>query len=99
MKSSLRPVPIGESNDPQNGKCYAYAVDPPRRYYRCFGMSTHHLECCRPSSIRTERLEELVWAEVKKMVQNPDLIVAGIEALDTEEDDGWEKQIARAEFA
>ena len=81
----------------QNGKRYVYKVDPPRRYYRCFGMSAHKLECRRPSFIKAERLEELVWNEVKRMVQHPGLIVAGIESLNTPEDDGWEKEIAGAE--
>jgi hypothetical protein len=32
--------------------------------------------------IRAERLEGLVWSEVKKALENPGLIVAGIESLD-----------------
>ena len=80
----------------QNGKRYVYKVDPPRRYYRCFGMSAHKLECRRPSFIKAERLEELVWNEVKRMVKPPGLIVAGIEFLNTQEDDGWEKEIAES---
>ena len=31
------------------------------------------------------------------MVQHPGLIVAGIESLNTQEDDGWEKEITRTE--
>ena len=31
------------------------------------------------------------------MVQHPGLIVAGIESLNNQEDDGWEKEITRAE--
>ncbi len=81
----------------QNGKRYVYKVDPPRRYYRCFGMSVHKLECRRPGFIKAEHLEEFVWNEVKKMVQHPGLIVAGIESLNTQEDDGWDKEIERAE--
>ena len=81
----------------QNGKRYVYKVDPPRRHYRCFGMSVHKLECRRPSFIKAERLEELVWNEVKRMVQHPGLIVAGMESLNTPEDDNWEKEVARTE--
>ena len=81
----------------QNGKQYVYKVDPPRRYYRCFGMSAHKLECRRPGFIKAEHLEELVWNEVKRMVQDPCLIVAGMESLSTQEDDGWDKEIERAE--
>ncbi len=80
-----------------NGKRYAYTLDPPHRYYRCGGMTSHKLECRRPGFIKAERLEEFVWSEVKRMLQNPGLIVAGIESLGSQEDDGWEKEIDRAE--
>ena len=38
-----------------------------------------------------------MWNEVKGMVQNPELIVAGIASLDANEDGGLEKQIASTE--
>ena len=38
--------------------------------------------------IRAERLESLVWGEVKNALENPGLIVAGIEALNTQDDGG-----------
>ncbi len=47
--------------------------------------------------IKAEHLEELVWNEVKRIVQHPGLIVAGMESMNTPEDDGWEKEIERAE--
>ena len=47
--------------------------------------------------IRAERLEELVWSQVKQMIQHPELIVVGIEALDTQGEDGLGMRIARAE--
>ena len=47
--------------------------------------------------IRAERLEELVWSQVKQMIQHPELIVAGIEAMDTQEDGALEKRPAKAE--
>ena len=60
-------------------------------------MAAHKLECRRPGFVKAERLEELVWNEVNKMVQHPGLIVAGIESLNTQGDDGWEKEITRTE--
>ena len=80
-----------------NGKTYAYELDPPRRYYQCYGMKVLHLSCRKKAMIRAERLEELVWGEVKGIIQHPEIIVAGIESLDTQEDGGWEKRIADAE--
>ena len=81
----------------RNGKRYVYKVDPPRRYYRCYGMSSHKLDCRRPGFTKAEYLEGLVWSEVKRMVQHPGLILAGIESMSTQEDDCWEKEILRAE--
>ena len=42
-------------------------------------------------------MEEPIWSEVKQVIQNPDLIVAGIDLLDSQESGGLEEQIARAE--
>ena len=53
--------------------------------------------CRKPAMIRAEQLEELVWNQVKGMVQNPELIVAGIESLDAQEDGGLAEQAVRAE--
>ena len=39
----------------------------------------------------------LVWNQVKEMVQNPELIVAGIESLDAHDDSGLADRIASAE--
>ena len=57
-------------------------------------MQREHLRCRERPLIRADRLEELVWSEVKKVVGNPGLIVDGIESLDTQEDGGLAKRIA-----
>ena len=80
-----------------NGKVYKYDLDPPRRYYRCYGVQKFRLNCRNRSYIRAERLEELVWGQVKRVVQDRDLLIAGIDALDTSEDGEMAKQVARAE--
>ena len=76
---------------------YIYNLKTPQRHYHCYGMQREHLRCRERPYIRADRLEELVWGEVKKVVQNPDLIVQGIESLDTQEDGGLAKRIASAE--
>jgi site-specific DNA recombinase len=81
----------------RNGKVYKYEMEIPRRYYKCYGVQHFRTGCRKHTMIRAERLEGLVWGEVKKVLENPDLIVAGIEALDSKEDGGLEKQVARAE--
>ena len=78
-------------------KSYNYEYKYPQRHYHCYGMQREHLRCRERPYIRADKLEELVWREVKKVVQNPDLIVEGIESLDTQEDGGLVKRIASAE--
>ena len=78
-------------------KTYSYDYRSPQRHYHCYGMQREHLRCRERPYIRADRLEELVWSEVKKVIQNPDLIREGIESLDTQEDGGLAKRSAGAE--
>ena len=80
-----------------NGKKYRYDLPAPRRYYECNGMQSLRLRCRERHYIRAERLEEPIWSEVKRVLQNPDLIVAGIDTLDSQEGGGLEEEIAQAE--
>ena len=81
----------------RNGKKYTYELPTPRRYYMCNGMQSMRLGCRERPFIRAERLEEPIWDEVKRVIQNPDLIVAGIDTLDSQGDGGLEEEIAQAE--
>ncbi len=82
----------------RDGKSYRYELDPPHRYYRCYGKHNIGMKCREHSYIRAERLEELVWGQVKKMLENPDLIVAGIESLNSQmESGGLAEEIAKTE--
>ena len=81
----------------RNGKAYTYDLTAPRRYYMCNGMQGMRLGCREHPYIRAEQLEEPIWSEVKRVLQNPDLIVAGIATLDSQEDGGMEEEIAQAE--
>ena len=81
----------------RKGKAYTYDLTTPRRYYMCNGMQGMRLRCREKPYIRAEQLEEPIWSEVKRVLQNPDLIVAGIATLDSQEDGGMEEQIAQAE--
>ena len=78
------------------GKVYRYEAATPLRYYHCHGLS-RRLRCRERPYIRAERLEDLVWSEVKRVLQNPARIVAGIEALDDREGGGLAEEIAKAE--
>ena len=81
----------------RGGKKYRYDLTAPRRYYMCNGTHSLRLRCRKRPSIRAERLEEPVWNEVKRVLQNPDVIVAGIESLDSQEGGGLQEEIAQAE--
>ena len=81
----------------RNGKKYHYDLPAPRRYYKCNGMESLRLRCRELHYIRAERVEEPIWSEVKRVLQNPDLIVAGIDTLDSQEGGGLGEEIAQAE--
>ena len=81
----------------RNGKAYSYELTTPRRYYMCNGTQSLRLRCREKPYIRAEQLEEPIWSEVKRVLQNPDLIVAGIADLDSQEGGGMEEEIAQAE--
>ena len=82
----------------RDGKVYGYDVDTPHRYYNCYGMRNEGVRCREHPYIRAERLEERVWGEVKRVLENPGLIVAGIEALAAQaESGGSAEEVARAE--
>jgi len=76
----FRAKAVWDSRNRRNGKVYRYEAATPRRYYHCNGLS-RRLRCREHPYIRAERLEDLVWGEVKRVLQNPALIVAGIDAL------------------
>ena len=81
----------------RNGKKYHYELPTPSRYYMCNGMQSMRLRCRERPYIRAERLEEPIWNEVKRVIQNPDLIVAGIDTFDAQGNGGLEDEIAQAE--
>ena len=81
----------------RNGKKYRCDLSTPRRYYMCNGMQSLRLRCRKRPYIRAERLEEPIWREVKRVIQNPDLLVAGIDPLDSQKSGGLEEEIAQAE--
>ena len=76
----------------RNGKTYSCDLPTPRRYYKCNGMQSMRLGCRERPYIRAERLEEPIWSEVKRVIQNPDLIVAGIDTLDPRRAAAWRRR-------
>ena len=80
----------------RNGKEYTYTLTSPNRYYHCYGLY-QRIRCREHPYIPAGKLEDLVWEEVKNILENPQLIVAGIEALDSEDDGFSPDEVARAE--
>ena len=78
-------------------KTYKYEMEVPRRYYKCYGVQHFQTACREHTMIRAERLEGLVWGEVKKVLEDPAVIVAGIESLGEKEEGGLSEETVRAE--
>ena len=78
-------------------KTYKYDLEIPRRYYKCYGVQHFQAGCREHTMIRAERLEGLVWGEVKKKLEDPALIVAGIESLGEKVEGGLSEDVARTE--
>ena len=81
----------------RNGKRYRYDLPSPKRYYKCGGMHSLRLRCRERPYIRAELLEERIWGEVKRVIQDPSVIVAGIDTFDAERGGVLEEEIAQAE--
>ena len=81
----------------KDGKRHRKDRVTPQRHYQCYGMLNDRLGCRKPASIRAERLEELAWSQVRNMIQNPQLIAAGIESMEAEVDGGLAERISGAE--
>ena len=83
-------------NAVRHGQRIPYDLKNPLRYYSCTG-SKLRLRCREKPSIRAERLEERVWEEVKQVLQEPGVIIAGIEAVGEGDSASLAEEQARAE--
>ncbi len=81
----------------RNGKLYQYDLVVPRRYYQCYGMQKRLSRCREHPFIRAERLEDLVWGEITRVLQNLEVIVTGIDSLNEQGDGGLAEELAKAE--
>ena len=80
----------------RNGRLYRYPATIPRRYYKCHG--TDRQICSREHSyIRAERLEDLVWGEIRRILQDPALIAGVIRSSDADGGDETAEEVERAE--
>ena len=80
----------------RGGKRERYTMPSPRRYYCCYG-SNRSVACRERSHIRAERLEELVWSEVSDVLRKPELILSGIDVVDSLEGNGVDERTESVE--
>ena len=81
----------------RNGKVYHYDLDPPRRYYQCYGMQKRLFRCRENPSIPAGLLVRVIWTGVTNVVQHPEIIVSGMEAIKVGRNDGLAAEIEQAE--
>ena len=79
------------------GKVYQYDLNPPDRHYRCYGISAGIRKCREHPFIRADLIEDVVWDEVKRVLQHPEVIRSGIESLGTVDDGQLGKKMGQAE--
>ena len=72
-------------------------LTPPVGITSATGMQKHQSRCRQHPFIRAERLEDLVWREVRRVLLNPEVIVTGIDPLSVREDRGSAEELAKAE--
>ena len=80
----------------RHGERHRYELASPRRYYRCYG-SDRRVPCRERPYIRAERLEGLVWREVSDVLRNPDLILSGIDTINSMAGDDVGEKVAGVE--
>ena len=95
MRTALR-LPVDDQQDREiQWQCLQVQPEDPLSALSLLRNAERGPSVQGASHIKAGQLEELVWSQVKEMIQNPELIVAGIEALDTQGEDGLGKRIAR----
>jgi site-specific DNA recombinase len=55
-----------------------------RRYYRCSSSVRRFAEPCGASAVNADRCEEWAWTEIKRYLQNPELIAQEVERVQAE---------------
>ena len=80
----------------RHGQRVNYDLKVPLRYYACTG-TVLRLRCREKPTIRAEKLEQRVWNEIKGVLQEPSVIIAGIEALGEQGGESLAQEQARAE--
>ncbi|MDE2801382.1 MAG: recombinase family protein [Chloroflexota bacterium] len=80
----------------RQGVRVTYDLEKPHRYYAYTGRKLR-LRCRERLSIRADRLEGRVWEEVKGVLQQPGVVIAGIEALGQGDGESLADEQAQAE--
>jgi len=62
-------------------------------YYRCSSNYKIQNRHCDNHSWKAEELEALVWSEIQSILQNPDVVMAGLRALQTDNDNLFQQEL------
>jgi len=65
---------------------YEYRYNPPKRYYKCYGMFRYssQYQCRKPGHILADEIENLIWSKVVELVKNPAFVEEGIKSCQEE---------------
>ena len=85
----------------KKGKTYRYELNPPKRYYCCYGSIFDKSECREQKYIRAEKLEDLIWQETVRIIRDPQIVISGLEShnIDFDKKNLLSQRIAKAEQA
>ena len=74
-------------------------LETPLRYYFCYGMQDDGYKCRKKKFLPAEAVENVVWSATRRIVENPQAFLSGIEPqdIDNEERDSLKKEIKRVE--
>ena len=81
------------------GKTYRYELNPPKRYYCCYGSRFDKSECREQKFISAEKLEDLIWQEAVRIIRDPQIVISGLEShnIDFDKKNLLSQRIAKAE--
>ena len=92
----FRAQAMWRSSTKRKGQRMNYELAIPKRYYCCTGKEVR-LRCRKKPFIRAEKLESRVWEEVRGVLEEPSVIIAGIESQADRGSESLAEEQARAE--
>ena len=92
----FRAQAMWRSSSSRNGKRYNYELSTPNRYYCCTGKEIR-LRCRAKPFINADKIEGRIWEEVRRVLEQPGVIIAGVESQADQESEPLAEDQTRAE--